>query len=120
MKVGKALRAANEWNHESISTEPLAAALEELNGFPRISTEGKLLGKRGAVAIKIRKALLVCEVEQAASWAPLADLLDATPEGDPELDAFDELKQVRRGGLTSRSVPSMDDCVPSMMIACLR
>ena len=93
--MGKALRAANEWNHESISTAGLAAALEELNGFPRISTEGKLLGKRGAVAIKIRTALLVCEVEQAATWAPLADLLDAMPEGDPELDAFDELKQAR-------------------------
>ena len=72
---------AGGWTHEGMGTEALRGALAELEGFPRMSDAGRELAGRGVRIIMIRQALLQAlpqtSLEGAASWVPLAEVLEA-------------------------------------------
>lgn len=65
-----------KWSHASISTLELNHALSEVEAFPRIGAEGVALAAQARAVLAVRAALYECEWDHAASWAPLAELLE--------------------------------------------
>ena len=89
LETGRSVRvSAEKWMHDKIVTEPLSAAIAELEAFPRISDVGKGLAAHGHLILSLRKALLTCDWGVAKSWTGLADLLDGVPH------EYDELPEV--------------------------
>ena len=100
LQLGRSLRprgaegkGGGEWSHEGIATEALTSALQQLRAFPRVSDVGNQLGAEADVALKVRTALLQCNWADAATWSPLASLLDAVKGEERD---FDEFREARR------------------------
>ena len=69
------------WSHAGVATAQLAAAVADLEAFPRMRKRGQELIERGHLTVELRRRLLAaCDWESAATWGGLADFLDATPE----------------------------------------
>ena len=69
------------WSHDEVATEQLAAAVADLEAFPRMRKRGQELIERGHLTVELRRRLIAgCDWESAATWGDLADFLDAKPE----------------------------------------
>ena len=95
--------AGGGWSHEPIAVVPLVGARKELDAFPRPSEAGRRLAALAGIAIEVREALLAASFTDAASWAKLANVIDACsmrPEASElgELaSAVEELEAARSG-----------------------
>ena len=90
------------WSHESIETETLEKALQQLDAFVKPSDVGTDLSVGGACMLKLRGQLIKCSwgplrsnAEAKAAWAALKALLDATPQLEAPV-AAEELKAARQ------------------------
>lgn len=67
---------SGQWSHAQLSVQGLTAALIEMEAFPRPSVEGRALAQQAWRTIEMRAALLRCDWRKAATWAPLAELIE--------------------------------------------
>ena len=92
LSKGRSLLPAGEieWSHDEIATAELTAALQQLSSFARMSDIGHALKTEAELALQVRSALLQCSWADAASWEPLAVLLDGVTGKQRELDEVRE------------------------------
>ena len=91
LDTGRSVRMHDGWSHGGITIDPLKAALSELEAFPRVSDKGKVLATRAVRTVMVREALLQADVDTPSSWAPVAEVLDAS--ADQSASAYDASAQ---------------------------
>ena len=85
---------AGQWDHSTISSVALIAAIVELDTFPRNSQEGMALSARATVARFVREAVVQCSFERSSSWSALYGAIDQAARGlsPDQLDMLDDFK----------------------------
>ena len=100
LTVGRSTKTADgPWSHDAIEggIEGLKASLVALRAFPRMSKVGIALAAEAELSVTIRQTLLGCSWADAATWAPLAMLLEMVDlrEGIEYRDAWKEFYAMR-------------------------
>ena len=98
--VGRVQRLGEgRWDHGLLQTSHILGAQKLLQSFPFSTDRGEALLARTAFVVELRGTLEGCDWEQAASWAPLATLLEgASPqlrEADEVTAAWQEFREVQ-------------------------